>query len=129
MNVSAFGFPVLVASLSFTVPQLLLMGVILAVATGAASIAKRWARPRIPRMHRPRKLFYTLCKAHQLDHSEQRLLSLIAKAVGLANPSEVFLRSDLLSSDQLGAQFQPYSQQLARLQTRLFGQTSPSKSS
>jgi hypothetical protein len=121
-------FPVLVAGLSVNVPQLLLMGLILAVATGAASIVTRWARPRVPRAHRPRKLFYTLCKAHQLDHSEQRLLSLIAKAVNLANPSEVFLRSDLLASDRLGTQFQPYAQQLARLQTRLFGHSEPSKS-
>jgi hypothetical protein len=128
MNFANLCIPVLLAGLDFTVPQLLLMGLILAVATGAASIATRWARPRIPSAHSPRKLFRTLCKAHQLDHSEQRLLSLIAKAVGLSNPCEVFLRADLLDSDQLGVQFQPYGQQLARLQSRLFGQASPSKS-
>ena len=49
-------FPVLVAGLSVNVPQLLLMGLILAVATGAASIVTRWARPRVPRVARARGL-------------------------------------------------------------------------
>src|SRR5690242_16394154 len=93
--------PFLLAELTFTVPHLLLMGLILAIATGAASLSTRWMRQRIPRAHRPQKLFQALCKAHQLDHGEQRLLSLIARSVELAHPCEIFLRSDLFRSDQL----------------------------
>ncbi len=122
------GSLLLVAELSFSVPQLLVMGLILAVATGVASIATRWVRPRIPRVHRPQKLFHILCKAHQLDHGDQRLLSWIAKAAELSNPCDIFLREDLLYGDHLGAQFKPYSQQLAKLQKRLHGQHSPLKS-
>jgi hypothetical protein len=80
-----------------------------------------WRKHQGHGAHQPRKLFIALCRAHQLDHAQQRLLALIAKSQQLPQPGTIFLRPDLLTPEMLGPQFSAHRPQVELLRHRLFG--------
>ncbi len=94
---------------------------VLIAATIALCLVVAWRRKQGRGAYQPRKLFISLCRAHQLDQAEQRLLALIAKSHELSQPSSIFLRPDLLSAEKLSVQFAAHRAQLESIRTRLFG--------
>jgi hypothetical protein len=118
----------LAARVNLSGAQLALFISLVAAVVALLRLATWWSQERVPRAHRPHKLFQALCKAHQLDQTQQRLLSLMSKSLSLTHPGEIFLRAELFDGDRLGPQFQPYAQQLSQLKALLFGQRSAKKS-
>src|SRR5262249_46353347 len=71
-------------------------------------------------IHHPRQLFVSLCRAHGLDRSQQRLLYDLAQARQLPHPSIVFLQPELFDSAKLGPYFEPHRAALQILRQQLF---------
>ena len=69
----------------------------------------------------PRKLFSAICRAHQLDRSQQRILLLLVQWNHLSQPAAVFLRPDLFDADHLGTKFAVQFAQIQKLRLQLFG--------
>ena len=67
------------------------------------------------------KLFVSLCQAHELDQTDKRLLSLLAKSHRLQQPASIFLRPELFTAEKTSAQFLPHRPQIESLRRRLFG--------
>ncbi len=79
-----------------------------------------WRRRLGQGAYQPRKLFAALCRAHELDQAQQRLLALIAKSHHLPQPALIFVRPDLLSSEKLSTQFAAHRAQVETVRDRIF---------
>jgi hypothetical protein len=87
-------------------------------------LLSRWAtqQERSGSYHSPRKLFRSLCRAHQLDRMQRRLLRRLAKRHQLERPAALFLEPDRFSPARLGPDFQDQAEALLALRTRLFAE-------
>ncbi len=66
------------------------------------------------------KMFRELSRAHGLGFSSRRLLSRLAKAVGLKHPAEVFLTPNAFNAQTLPPQLQAEAVRIESLRKRLF---------
>ena len=71
----------------------------------------------------PRRLFRELCKAHQLKRHDRTLLSQLAEATDVGQPSELFLRPDLFEADGLPGELQNWATDLERIARTLFAES------
>jgi hypothetical protein len=103
-----------------------LAGIVLALlAIGAAGKLAMYFGQRYSggaAFHNPRKLFVTLCRAHNLDRSQQRLLVLLAQHHRLPQPPTLFLQPALFEAASLGPQLSSQASQLRAMQQQLFKQ-------
>jgi len=96
---------------------------LLCVAAGALIWGLHWLSKRqegwLSRPN-PRRLFRELCKTHQLSRHDRQLLTQLAEASDIGQPSELFLRPDLFETDSLAAEMKNWGTDLARIAEILF---------
>jgi len=73
----------------------------------------------------PKQLFRSLCRAHELDRAQCRLLLQIARTQNVAQPASLFLEPERLDSAVRQPQFKGQEDSLRQLRARLFTDLSP----
>ncbi len=79
----------------------------------------RWQERRA-QQDRPAALFQELCRAHRLSKSDRALLIQIAEESALRQPSELFVRPELLAESRFPAAPAGTIKQIGALRERLF---------
>jgi hypothetical protein len=102
--------------------------VLLGLLIVATIVAGMWAISRLVSLRRQRrgyshpwKLFWALCKAHQLNWSDSWLLRRCARDLGLREPGRIFLEAELWDGKNLGSRFALEAPRLKSLREQLFG--------
>ena len=67
-----------------------------------------------------KRLFYELCRLHELDLSSRRLLRRLAQARQLKHPSQLFLEPTWFEPAEIPAALRPFQPQLAEIKQQLF---------
>lgn len=68
----------------------------------------------------PRRLFWQLCRAHQLDLRESWLLWKLARGHGLRQPAQVFIEAQYFNADTLPNHLRRQDKVFVALRKRLF---------
>jgi hypothetical protein len=68
----------------------------------------------------PPRLFADLCRAHQLNWSNRRLLKYLAAARGLKCPATLFVEPDYFDMTNVPAALKPSANELRQLRHKLF---------
>lgn len=68
----------------------------------------------------PRRLFRELCRLHDINWHNRRLLRRLARFHKLPHPAQVFLEPAFLDPAKLGTAFRTHRQRLVTLQRQLF---------
>jgi len=68
----------------------------------------------------PRRLFWSLCRAHKLSISDRWAMWLVARTRGLRDPARLFLEPELLDPAQLPPRFRVQAARFDALRKRLF---------
>jgi hypothetical protein len=102
--------------------------VLLGLLIVAALVAGMWAISRMVNLRRrrrgynnPWRLFWALCKAHQLKWSDQWLLRRVARVQQLRDPGRLFLEFERWEEKALGPRFVADTPRLAALRNKVFG--------
>jgi len=69
----------------------------------------------------PRRLFAELCRAHELDRRQRKLLRQIVRWQRLAHPARVFLDPERFDAANLNRPLQAQQAAVTAMRTRLFG--------
>jgi hypothetical protein len=80
------------------------------------------AKGRLP-SNSPRALFRELCRAHNLDRRERRLLQRLTSARRIASPAALFVQPEYFEEFDLPDDLRDQAADLERLSTRLFNGT------
>lgn len=99
---------------------LLVMALAVAVVLGLWLTMRLTGEGRVRRYRSPRKLFYELCLAHQLDKPSRKLLQRLAAAHSIA-PSLLFLDPERFDASHLSAAWASSRPQLEALRDVIFG--------
>ena len=99
---------------------LLVAGGIIAVVCGVLLLYTKMAHKWRTDSHRG--LFWSLCKLHELDRGNRKLLRQAVQFHDLTPPSRVFTEPKWLDPAKLGAEFRSQAKALKQLRNRLFGE-------
>lgn len=76
---------------STTTQLLILVAVLIVIGAVVALLVRHFNYKDGVSYHRPARLFYELCEAHELDRRQQRDLRRLAKKQQIAQPAQLFL--------------------------------------
>jgi hypothetical protein len=95
--------------------------ILVAVILGVFILARLLARQERQRLYySPRALFRSLCKAHQLDRQNRRLLDDLARWQRLTHPAQLFLESHRFDPVNLSPQLREKAELLQKLRDQIF---------
>jgi hypothetical protein len=91
------------------------VGTLLLVLTYAARAMGWWSR------HSSWRLFYELCKVHELSFARRRLLRKLVKAHQITNQATIFLMPEKFEAAALPVHLKKKAAELEKLRSQLFG--------
>ncbi len=110
--------------------QVVLLLALLAVVVGVIWLLSRHIqRKEAAGYNQPRALFRELCRAHELDWSDRRLLLQVAHLQRITNPTWLFVQPELWNVDRLEGGLESQRARVAALRDKLFAPAPAAKSS
>jgi len=100
---------------------------VLGALCGALAFVSRYLNRQDKRRlyNNPRALFRALCRAHEMDRSDCRLLLQIAKANEIEQPAALFLDPEILAAARSMPEFRRHHTAIEALSTKLFANDPP----